>query len=471
MAHNTFQKAWVFLLLFLSICVFFFRSALLPYHNIPMHIDSQVYIYAAQQILDDKVLYVDIFDHKGPMMYVLECIGLFFCKNNFIPLWLWQNLFLSICAMPIVWLSIKKYGISVTVIALLFSFAFMRSYYTIGDNIPEVFAIGILMLLCYFMQKIIDEPQTKKNYFFIGTLSALLFLIKANFILFVFPVYVYCLYKLLQQRKFYSLYFIALGFIVALIPFVIYFLYHGAIHKAFFAFIIYNFSYIHAQKLSITQSVADVIFHKKTLFLLIPITLISVVEFLLNKNIKNVLFILASILFILIMVIGVSGRGAQSFHYVLPLSVYIFYMSFCFSLVKNTFLRYSLFIVALLAYMPVAKDVFAKKLDNINDETLMYLTQNKKQNQTMCIIGNHSEWYYKTGMKSNTPFFFTYPILTSCSEKLAQEFLNSFSNNLADWLVIETHFETPLCLLNSVKEKYTLVLENADSQIWKLNMP
>lgn len=471
MSHNTFHKTWVFILLLLSICAFFFRSALLPYNNIPMHIDSQVYIYAAQQVLEGKMLYVDIFDHKGPMMYVLECIGLLFCKNNFIPLWLWQNLFLSTCAMPIVWYSILNYGKWVTAIALLFSFAFMRSYYTIGDNIPEVFAIGFLFLLCYFLQKIKGEELTKKNYFFIGVVSACLFLIKANFILFAFPVYVFCLYKIIQQRKFYYLTIIVLSFIAALIPFVIYFLYHGALPKVFYAFITYNFSYIHSQKLTITQSIAEVIFHKKIIFVVVPLTFALIVELLHSKNVKNTLLLLVSILFILCMVVGVSGRGAQSFHYMLPLSVYVFYMSFTFSIIKKVVLRSGLFMLALLLYIPVAKDVFAKKHDKIYDETLIYLTQNKEQNQTMCIIGNHSEWYYKTGMQSNTPFFFTYPIISNCNEKLSQDFLHSFSNNLADWLVVETHFEMPLCIVNSVKEKYTIVDENADAQIWKLNMP
>lgn len=467
MSHNTFQKAWVFLLLFLSISVFFFRSALLPYHHIPMHIDSQVYIYAAQQILEGKILYKDIFDHKGPVMYVLECIGLFFCKNNFIPLWLWQNLFLSTCTMPIVWFSINKYGKWVTAIALLFLFAFMRSYYTIGDNIPEVFAIGFLMLLCYFFQKIKDEEQTKKSFFFMGVISACLFLIKANFILYAFPVYVFCLYIIVHHRNFYYLLIIALGFLVAIVPFAIYFLYHGAVHKAFFAFITYNFSYIHAQKLSITQSIIEVICHKKSIFIAIPFTIAFIVELFYKKSIRKVLYPFVSILFILLTVIGISGRGAQSFHYMLPLCVYVFYISFTISLVKKVLLRYGLFILALLLYMPVLKDVFAKKSDRINDDTLAFLMQNKKSNQSLCILGNHSEWYYKTGLHSNTPFFFTYPIMDNCNEQLTQDFLISFSNNRADWLVIETHFEMPLCITNSVKEKYTLVAENADAQILK----
>ena len=57
--------------------ILFSHSALLSGNTGSMHVDSQVYIYAAQQILKGKILYRDVFDHKGPVMYLFECADFF----------------------------------------------------------------------------------------------------------------------------------------------------------------------------------------------------------------------------------------------------------------------------------------------------------------------------------------------------------------------------------------------------------
>lgn len=62
----------LYILFVLAFLFLFSKSPLLFGWNASFHIDSQVYLYTGMKILDGKILYRDIFDHKGPMMYVFE---------------------------------------------------------------------------------------------------------------------------------------------------------------------------------------------------------------------------------------------------------------------------------------------------------------------------------------------------------------------------------------------------------------
>ncbi|MBK8143714.1 MAG: hypothetical protein IPK62_01320 [Bacteroidetes bacterium] len=86
----TFLSVLIVLIVGVLTAILFSHSALLSGDMAALHIDSQVYIHTAHQILQGKILYKEVFDHKGPIMYVIECLGFLFCGKTFFGLWLSQ---------------------------------------------------------------------------------------------------------------------------------------------------------------------------------------------------------------------------------------------------------------------------------------------------------------------------------------------------------------------------------------------
>ena len=52
----------------------FFR--LFPGNALPPAEDSSVFLYIGKRMLEGKLPYRDLFDHKGPILYFIECLGL-----------------------------------------------------------------------------------------------------------------------------------------------------------------------------------------------------------------------------------------------------------------------------------------------------------------------------------------------------------------------------------------------------------
>ena len=54
--------------------------------------DSSVYLYVAKGILEGDVPYLDRWDHKGPLLYILDLFGLLIHETW--GIWIVQGLFL-----------------------------------------------------------------------------------------------------------------------------------------------------------------------------------------------------------------------------------------------------------------------------------------------------------------------------------------------------------------------------------------
>lgn len=86
-----FQSYGLFLILgSLVIFVFYLRSPIM--WDMPGR-DSGVFLYNASQLLEGKVLYRDLWDHKPPLIYYLNAVGLLFTGGSLWGVWLVQVAF------------------------------------------------------------------------------------------------------------------------------------------------------------------------------------------------------------------------------------------------------------------------------------------------------------------------------------------------------------------------------------------
>ena len=57
-------------------------SPYLPVFSENMDRDSGVFIYTGKQVLDGKIPYLDVWDHKGPLLYYINAFGLLLGRGH-----------------------------------------------------------------------------------------------------------------------------------------------------------------------------------------------------------------------------------------------------------------------------------------------------------------------------------------------------------------------------------------------------
>ena len=53
-----------------------------PWTSLPTRTDSSVFLYIGKQMHAGKVPYVDLFDHKGPLLYLIQYLGFSIWKDS-----------------------------------------------------------------------------------------------------------------------------------------------------------------------------------------------------------------------------------------------------------------------------------------------------------------------------------------------------------------------------------------------------
>lgn len=466
------HKISIFLILFISIILYIFlsHSTLLPSYESYMHIDSQVYIYAGKQILNGKILYRDFFDHKGPMMYIFEVVGLFVYQKNFIGIWLVQYLFLVCSIAPLIIFFAKKYSFLQASVALLFLFAWLSRTTTISDNIPELYAVGFVSLIYFFYFKLLySTVNIKWNSFFIAFFSTCLFLLKPNFVILVLA-FIFHLYYYKFSSPFFKPIFIynALGVLLISIPIILYFFYNHALYDFYFSVYTFNFSYIASQKLSVLQSMIDAIFlYPNTVFKFI-FTLLICAIFILEKIRKQLLLLGFTFFISVVLLVGMPGRGIDSVHYLMPFAPLIACIVIAISSQFNKYQIFLLFMISCFFCKPIFLSILEKKTERKAENKIVeYLNNHKKGNETLCILGNQSKIYWLTNIPCNSPYFFTYPILQSSKSILYNRFINDFEKQKPTWIVYEkyNYFENNML---KILDNYQRVFSEKNTDLYHI---
>lgn len=446
----------------------FSHSALLSGHTSSMHIDSQVYIYTAQQILKGKILYRDVFDHKGPVMYIFECAGIFLNDKGYAGLWFIQWLVFVSGTAPLFVFWAKKHNLLLVVTALIFMASWVFRTKTIGDNLPEIYAISLVSLFYFLCLKINEPPKNSGLYHILSGMCGMgLFFIKPNFSILVLPAFIWLLYILSKEKKqFIFLKNYLIGCLILVLPFVFYFAFHHALYDAYFAIWKFNFSYISNQKLPLTESIYEVFF-KNTNYLLVFILSGSVARLIFYKNEKLLTLLLFSTLALsVIILVGLPGRGAQSVHYAIPLAPLSAWLIIYIgqSMKKSQVLL--LFCISIYFSKPLLIHLFSEKKDTeIVNANIQYINLHKTSGEALCVLGNHSAVYWQTSLPCNTAFFYTYPLMQDCNSEINNQFAEQFQQNRADWVLYQGQYSFDTCITNVLKN-YTLVSSDKQEKLF-----
>ena len=232
--------------------------------------DANVYMTIGNAMLSGKELYVDIFDHKGPVLFFLHEWAAVLSRSSFIGIYLVE----IVCCYVYLLFSYKiitslqtpsnspsmgrnKESLALegevwrgSFVFLLGIVTYSSDFFSYGDSVEE-FALPIFAHSLYLMLRFVRDRQvpSRWNSVFMGIGCALLFWMKFNLLFFYaggFLVLLYIAWKRSQMHDFWQVVlWAAIGFLAVTIPVLAYFLLHGTLDALWEAYFMVNIFHYH----------------------------------------------------------------------------------------------------------------------------------------------------------------------------------------------------------------------------------
>lgn len=426
--------------------------------------DSSVFRYIAYLMRKGYVPYRDTFDHKGPILYFINYIGMMIHPVRGIWLFEVTALFGAII------FSYKTARLFASRVASLLSvvtaYALLADCFR-GGNVTQEYAIPFIAMSLYFfvyflyLNKINNVPI-----FLCGVGFAIVCLLQLNLIVVwivgIPIIFFWNIYKKQWLELSREIALFSLGVAVIVIPVFLYFI----LNHAFFAFwdnyIVFNFSY------SSVQSVRDRL-DCYQLFIAQPLVYLAVAGLVyeiyllkqkseLRQISKRLMLIIACSFFLTFPLICVSGK--QGMHYeiilvpVLVMPICFFYTSLLDNRTKEdkiSFVRcFVLFWIIAELIMPSMIKIWNRGLDENR-----YLTKIKKDEwleeikeavetysdigDTISVFGNKDIIYLLCDRMSASKYSFQFPIV-QIRRNIYQEYLSDLERKMPKVIIIESEY-------------------------------
>jgi hypothetical protein len=207
--------------------------------------DSGVFLYVGWRILNGEIPYRDVWDHKGPIIYYLDALGLLLSPNNTWGVWCVEFIFL-VAAVSLSFIILKKSFGPIAALAGLYFWLLTFFITFAGGNLTTEYTIAFQFLLLYLVYRNESNPKDWQL-LTIGFVSGLIFLTRQNGVGLPVAYALYLFFQAIVNRGYRQLLFtygkILAGVIGAILPVAAYFALNNALSQFWDAAFVYNYFY------------------------------------------------------------------------------------------------------------------------------------------------------------------------------------------------------------------------------------
>jgi|GEM_PF-2714223 len=218
---NLIKNLIVFIILALVTLFYYMASEMNPWCVQIPHLDSSVFLRVAVGMHSGEIAYVDIFDHKGPILYAIEYLGLAITPHSLTGIWILELIFgfFNLVFLYFTANQISKSKLVSMISAILCLHPFY--YFFAQGNTDEEWALPLISFsLFVFVRYLKTGYITKKLIYIVGICMGLSFLINGNLVGVWAAYATWILVYLIVKKKFKELVndivFFVLGFITTL---------------------------------------------------------------------------------------------------------------------------------------------------------------------------------------------------------------------------------------------------------------
>lgn len=213
--------------------------------------DANVYMTIGNAMLAGRELYVDVFDHKGPVLFFLHEWAAMLSRSSFVGIYLVE----IACCFGYLWYSLRTMRLFSSgsalfpLVCLHGIVTYSSDFFSYGDSVEE-FSLPILAHCLYFMLRFVKEGRlpSGRHAFLMGTGLALILWMKFNILFFYAGGIVALAFLSWRHGRLAELGRVVLwacaGVVAATVPVVAYFAIHGtlgALYEAYFAVNIFQY--------------------------------------------------------------------------------------------------------------------------------------------------------------------------------------------------------------------------------------
>jgi len=479
------RKYYCHMILFLISVIILCQSPFSPYANKIAEIDAGVFVYGAKQLINGKLLYKEIFDHKGPLLYLINVLGLILSRGDLIGIWLVELVSLSFAAIFIFETACLVSDISVSLVSSVYSLLLLA---VLEPGGTQFYSLPFISLSLYLFIKsfVRQDVLTITQIFIISSSFSLTFLLLPNLVaMWVGFGSIFTIDLIINRRYKYLITSGGVVFLSSLLAFLPFFLYgykKNILQDAFLCFWSFNRSYADVSLMALAKGIFYTIKNIDNAF--IPLILYVAYIFYGKEKIFNKkmhLSIITSLFLTVTVGCGLSGRDSP--HYaiiIIPLLGLI--TSLLLTEIGNyvTLSKVGLLLIAvafswrfvefqlLYSYTAHQKN---EQLHNIVNE----IKTHSGRNDGISVVGNDSQLYYLSGRRSISRFHYTSPIMTTkiFGEMFIREYLNDINTGKPQLIIIKKndYHETPKFLKNILKSNYhSIDINDKSVDIYEINV-
>jgi len=179
-SEKVYQAGLVLLFLFLPASLLYYGN---PLDHLP-GTDNGVFLYGGQQLLAGKTPYLDFWDHKGPLIYFINALGLLVGKGSRWGVWGVEFIFLVLTAVGIYKITRDQWGKSAGIAAAVYwayALGQVGHYKYFNDtNYTEAYSLLFNVAAVYFWMRSSSSKQAHGGWFAMGVATGFSLLLRPN---------------------------------------------------------------------------------------------------------------------------------------------------------------------------------------------------------------------------------------------------------------------------------------------------
>lgn len=470
----------LFLIMGVISFVFLMRSPLHPWNKGNTGVDSSVFKTIAMMMEKGYMPYKDSFDHKGPLLYLLNWVGNKISEYR--GVWVIEFVFLTVTLFVMYKIARVVCGRKSALITVFISQTLMFSYYG-GGNFTEEYAMMFIAVSIYiFADYFINGNISKRRLILCGLTFACTLLLRPNMIALWCIMCLAVLKKAIENKRSKELgifiFWFAMGIAIILIPVVIWLATNGALYQCWNDYIIFNSKYISAAGWRFPAKwAAFFTFFNTTVCMTAMVSLLYLCV--LNKSIFNKIYLIYMITTLIF--ISISGRTFEHYGMVLVPAV-VYPISLIFREIENHDSRkfsevvlfvlyvYSMSSIILPEWIEPLKNIPAvyesRNEDHISEKVRIIveiINNTTDEEEAISVYGNWDIIYVLSNKRHATRYSYQYPI-GQVMPKIIDEYMEELQKELPPVIVVDqTYYDNNISRFLDKNQYYLLWSENGES--------
>lgn len=412
--------------------------------------DGYVFKYIAVRITEGEMPYLDIFDHKGPLIYLIDLLGVVIHKDY--GLFIVEFIFAAVSAV-FMYLIPRKIGCD-SIKSSLIAIAAMAFYISVFEagNFTEEFALPfILFSLWVFIDYFKNDKVTALRLILLGISFGAIMLLRPNmaglWAVFCIAVIIKCVASKQIKKMFIYILEFLLGSVMIIAPVMLWLYAKGALNACYENYILFNLKYSDSDAVLRSIAMMDMISRPYIIATFIALAALLVLLSKYKLPIPKTVFAFA-LYFILQSVLFTMAGTSYDHYYITAVPFLIYPVSELAKILEDKGRNKAGYIItAAIALMFSYSFVFAsiniydytvgkRRVPESVSELVDAVNNEKGEDDTLIMFGNWDYLYLATDMRSATRYTYTKPIIY-LDHEIMVDYFNELNNNKPDILVLE----------------------------------